>query len=165
MAQCTDCCSCVRHVGPAVLLSCLWVEERIRSRIVKNPRIVLLTCMLGMDPVFAASVTAVDCYEPAPGGWRIRISRAADAVRLAPGSRIGVVAPNAAYSGDARLHRRPLYPPADRAMVYDDAERTKIERCGFRPLIVAYNEPRFLFDFHSAGGLLAQPRILRPSPA
>jgi hypothetical protein len=109
-----------------------------------------------MGSAFAA---VVDCYEPVAGGWRIRISGDADAARPEPGSRIGVVAPNAAYSGDPRLHRRPLYPPADRSMVFNDVELAKIERCGFRPLIVAYNEPRFLFDFHSAGGLLGHLRI------
>ena len=55
---------------------------------------------------------------------------------------------------EPRLYRRPLYPPADREMVYTSQELTKLQRVNFRPLVLAYQEPRFLFDFHSAGGLL-----------
>ena len=53
-----------------------------------------------------------------------------------------------------RFRRRPLFPPADKTLVWTADELPKLERCGFRPLVLAYNEPRFLFDFHSAGGLL-----------
>ena len=90
----------------------------------------------------------VDCYTPIDGGWQIRITGDSSVPRPEPGSRIGVVEDN------PRLHRRPLYPPADKALLWDDAEREKMARYGFRPLVLAYNEPRFLFDFHSAGGLL-----------
>jgi len=61
--------------------------------------------------------------------------------------------------GNPRLHRRPLYPPADKTMIWRPEELRKLERCGFRPLVLAYNEPRFLFDFHSAGGLLGHLQI------
>ena len=80
-----------------------------------------------MDPVS-------DLYMPVEGGWRVHV--------------------DAATAPDVRLHRRPLFPPADKAQVWTEAEQSKLVRCGFRPLVVAYLEPRFLFDFHSAGGLL-----------
>ena len=101
-------------------------------------------------PAWAEQPVAADagCYEPIKGGWRIRISSDGTAAGLDPGSRIGVV------QDEARLHRRPLFPPADKTMVWDQAQLEKIRRCAFRPLVLAYNEPRFLFDFHSAGGLL-----------
>ena len=60
----------------------------------------------------------------------------------------------------ARLRATPaciaglFYPPADKTLIWSAEECRRLERCGFRPLVVAYNEPRFLFDFHSAGGLL-----------
>jgi len=94
-----------------------------------------------------------DCYTPVDGGWHIRIAGNAEAPRLEPRSRIGVVEDN------PRLHRRPLYPPADRRMIWDEEEVRTLERFGFRPLVLAYNEPRFLFDFHSAGGLLGRLHI------
>lgn len=53
-----------------------------------------------------------------------------------------------------RHHRRPLYPPADKSMVWGEEDLKKIKRLTFRPLIMAYNEPRFVFDYHTAGGLL-----------
>lgn len=90
----------------------------------------------------------VNCYTPIAGGWQIRITADPNARRLKPDSRIGV------DEGDPRLDRRPLYPPADRSMIWTPEELTKLKHTSFRPLVVAYNEPRFLFDFHSAGGLL-----------
>lgn len=87
-------------------------------------------------------------YTPAPGGWQIRISSDAAAPRPQPGSAIGVV------EGEYRLHRRPLYPPADRRMIWTPDELAQTPRSSFRPAVIAYNEPRFLFDFHAAGGLL-----------
>src|ERR1041384_141376 len=67
---------------------------------------------------------------------------------------MGVVSANAGYGGDPRLHRRPLYPACERTMLFTPDELKKLERVPFRPLVLAYNEPRFLFDYHSAGGLL-----------
>ena len=106
-----------------------------------------------------------DCYRPSDGGWTIHLSPDPNAPRVAPGSCIGAVDRAASYGeghafyrpgqGDnPRLHRRPLYPPADKSLVWSEAERAKFPQCGFRPLVLAYNEPRFLFDFHGAGGLL-----------
>jgi len=93
-------------------------------------------------------VPVVNCYTPIEGGWQIRLTANTNAPRLAPDSRIGVT------QGNARLHRRPLFPPADKTMIWTPDELKKLQRYPFRPLIVAYNEPRFVFDFHSAGGLL-----------
>jgi hypothetical protein len=61
--------------------------------------------------------------------------------------------------GNARLHRRPLFPPADKTLVWTAEELRSLERYGFRPIVLAYNEPRFLFDFHSAGGLLGHLQV------
>jgi hypothetical protein len=95
-----------------------------------------------------------NCYQPIAGGWEIKIPRGDTlAPRLPIGSRIGVV------EGNARLHRRPLFPPADKSLVWSPDELRSLERCGFRPLVLAYNEPRFLFDFHSAGGLLGHLQV------
>ncbi len=87
-------------------------------------------------------------YVPIDGGWEIRIS----GDRSPPGRAAEL--PIAPVEGNPRLHRRPLYPPADKTMIWSAEECRRLERCGFRPLVVAYSEPRFLFDFHSAGGLL-----------
>ncbi|MBI4557555.1 MAG: DUF4450 domain-containing protein [Candidatus Hydrogenedentes bacterium] len=86
-------------------------------------------------------------YQPVPGGWRIQISP--DAPVLTQGTPVlgGVL-------DDPRKHRRPLYPPAGRGLIWSAEQLEKIPRCSFRPLVLAYNEPRFLFDYHSAGGLL-----------
>lgn len=99
-------------------------------------------------PVFGAEPPTANCYTPIAGGWQIRLTKNPQEPRPAPESAIGIV------QDDGRLHRRPLYPPADKTLIWDEQEREKLERYGFRPLILAYNEPRFLFDFHSAGGLL-----------
>ncbi len=109
---------------------------------------------MAADTMPAGPSSVYDCYEPIPGGWRIRVTANASAPRGKPGAHIGVVSPDAPSGGNPRLHRRPLYPPADRSNVFTPEQLAKIERCGFRPLVLAYVEPRFLFDFHSAGGLL-----------
>jgi hypothetical protein len=96
---------------------------------------------------YEPAATVLNCYQPVDGGWEIRIPPRNTAPQPAPGSGIGVV------EGNARLHRRPLFPPADKAMIWAPDELKRLERCSFRPLVLAYNEPRFLFDFHSAGGL------------
>ena len=59
------------------------------------------------------SAPVFNCYQPIPGGWEIRIPSDPNAPRPLPGSRIGVV------EGNARLHRRPLFPPADKTLVSD----------------------------------------------
>lgn len=118
-------------------------------------------------PAFADAPPGDDiagCYRPIEGGFTIYLPADPNAPHLAPDSHIGVVDRNASYGeghsfflpgGDnPRLHRRPLYPPADKSLVWNDDERAKFPQCGFRPLVLAYNEPRFLFDFHAAGGLL-----------
>ena len=96
----------------------------------------------------SAEASPAHCYHPVVGGWTIRISSDEAADRPEPGSRIGIA------GEDVRLHRRPLFPPADRSMIWDREQMETIRRYGFRPLVLAYNEPRFLFDYHSAGGLL-----------
>ena len=100
-----------------------------------------------------APAPVFNCYQPIAGGWEIKISGDPSAPRPPAGSRIGVV------DGNARLHRRPLFPPADKTLVWTADELKSLERYGFRPLVLAYNEPRFLFDFHSAGGLLGHLQI------
>ena len=100
-----------------------------------------------------APAPVFNCYQPIAGGWEIRIPSDPNAPKLSAGSRIGVV------EGNARLHRRPLFPPADKTLVWTADELKSLERYGFRPLVLAYNEPRFLFDFHSAGGLLGHLQI------
>ncbi len=112
-------------------------------------------------------------YEPTETGWRIWITEDPAAPRAAPASRIGVVAPLPPSTGhelnpeaerrpvadDPRRHRRPLYPPADRSLLWDEAELQRLERVSFRPLVLAYNAPRFVFDLHFAGGLLGHLRL------
>lgn len=110
---------------------------------------IVLGVVLAQVGVVAAGPVA-DCYTPIKGGWHIRITADKSVTRLAPDSRIGVVSPNT----DARMDRRPLYPPADRRMIWSGDQLVKMDRYTFRPLVVAYNAPRFLFDYHSAGGLL-----------
>ena len=104
--------------------------------------------------VSAHAATIYDCYAPVKGGWEIHLTGDKAGPRGDPAKTIGVVSANAGYSGDPRLHRRPLFPGCDRAMLFSAEELIKLERVPFRPIVLAYNEPRFLFDFHSAGGLL-----------
>ncbi len=95
-----------------------------------------------------ANPAQAGAYEPVEGGWRIQIPKASNPPEANPAAGIGVPVDN------ARQHRRPLYPPADKSMLWTQSEREKMAHCAFRPLVLAYNEPRFLFDFHGAGGLL-----------
>ena len=88
-----------------------------------------------------------DCYLPVEGGWQLRITGDPKAPRLKPGSAIGVAA------DDPRMHRRPLYPAADRSLIWTKAELAKRQRIPFRPLVLAANEPQFVIDLDSAGGL------------
>ncbi|MFH0796465.1 MAG: DUF4450 domain-containing protein [Candidatus Omnitrophota bacterium] len=89
----------------------------------------------------------VNCYEPVKGGWRIRITGDKGTIRPTPESQIGTA------EGNPRFHRRPLYPPAEKSMLWNKDQLKKIERCPFRPIVLAYNTPRFLLDLYSAGGL------------
>lgn len=137
-----------------------------------------LFCLLSIFVLSATALAAesvpdadvADCYRPIDGGWSIRLSGDPDAPRLEPGSKIGAVDHAASYGdghafydagsgNNPRLHRRPLYPPADKSLVWTDPQRAAFPQCGFRPLVLAYNEPRFLFDFHAAGGLLGHLHI------
>ena len=100
------------------------------------------------------AATIYDCYAPVKGGWEIHLTGDKAAPRADPARTIGVVSANAGYNGDPRLHRRPLFPGCERTMLFSPDDLIKLERVPFRPIVLAYNEPRFLFDFHSAGGLL-----------
>ncbi len=129
-------------------------------------------CMARPSTALGEGAVPLNCYVPIEGGWRLRIvTDAAGRLVCPPGQRepasgIGVLVPQARYGeghaiaegtdqgDDPRLHRRPLYPPADRTMVWSAEQTKKIERYAFRPLVLAYVEPRFLFDYHAAGGLL-----------
>ena len=93
----------------------------------------------------SGSEDVANCYLPVEGGWHIRIDGKTPLLKA--GKTIGVVV------DDARAHRRPLYPPADRTMVWNRAELAERQRIPFRPLILAANEPRFVIDLDSAGGL------------
>ncbi len=94
----------------------------------------------------SSSTVPLNNYIPIEGGWRIVLKENKALAKPAISSGKSRV--------DSRLHRRPLYPPADRTMIWNKKELTALDRVSFRPLVLAYNEPRFLFDYHSAGGLL-----------
>ena len=98
-----------------------------------------------LDP---SSTPLTNCYVPIDGGWRILLPENSAGAEIDPSSRIGVPI------DDARQHRRPLFPIADRSSIWTEEQLTTIERCAFRPLVVTYNEPRFILDYHSAGGFL-----------
>jgi len=83
-----------------------------------------------------SSATPGGGYVPIEGGWEVRIS----GERCQPGQAAEL--PIGRVEGNARLHRRPLYPPADKTMIWSPEESRQLERCGFRPLVLAYNEPR-----------------------
>ena len=87
-------------------------------------------------------------YKPVENGYTIKINSVCNESETEGGNVKSSVQSN------VRLHRRPLYLPADKTMIWNDDELKKLERLSFRPLIIAYNEPRFVFDFHTAGGLL-----------
>lgn len=113
-----------------------------------------LLLLLGLPCLTLPALALTNCYSPVPGGWEIHLTADTNAPRAKPAFQIGAVAADAAYNDNPRLHRRPLFPDCDRATIFSPDELKKLERVTFRPLVVAYNEPRFLFDFHSAGGLL-----------
>ena len=128
-------------------LTALISQQRLR-----RASLPLLAQALGVLLLASAALAkepAFNCYEPVPGGWHIRLTNGVG-TRLDPRSVIGVVPAGAA----PRLYRRPLYPPAEREAVFTAPELSKLQRVNFRPLVLAYQEPRFLFDYHSAGGLL-----------
>ncbi|NJD03073.1 MAG: DUF4450 domain-containing protein [Ruminiclostridium sp.] len=89
-----------------------------------------------------------NCYIPEDKGFCINISGKITDSSTNDGKKIGIVNDN------PRLHRRPLYPPTDKSMIWDGADLERLGPFGFRPLVVAYNGPRFMFDFHIAGGIL-----------
>ena len=111
------------------------------------------------------SVGIADLYEPVDGGWQIWITDDEQAPRPEPGSRIGAVAPLPGSTGhehnpelekrlprdDPRLHRRPLFPPAARSLLWNDAQLEMLRRISFRPLVLAYNAPRFVFWMRESG--------------
>ncbi|NLX14550.1 MAG: DUF4450 domain-containing protein [Phycisphaerales bacterium] len=113
-----------------------------------------------------------DRYTPTAGGWQILLEcdeayretaerlRAAepaliqaDTQRLTPNAPIGTLVDN------PRNHLVTLFPPGDKSLIWTDAELAKSPRVNFRPLILAYNSPRFLMEYHSAGGLLGHLQI------
>ncbi len=103
-----------------------------------------------------------DRYTPIPGGWQLRIDRTADARRRADAARhvdaaTGRLKPSAPIGwlkNDPHMHRSVLFPPADKTMIWTGAEIAETPRVPFRPVVVAHHAPRFLFDYHSAGGVL-----------
>ncbi len=58
-----------------------------------------------------------------------------------------------------RKHCRPLYMPCDKQNVWEPAELALLERMAFRPFAAAFHEPRFIYDFHNAGGILGSLRL------
>ena len=95
----------------------------------------IMCAVLFVGEAAAGEKPPSDLYTPIKGGWHTHVT-------------------STAASPGARLDRRPLFPPADKSMILDADGLKKTERYGFRPIIVAYNEPRFLFDLYSAGGLM-----------
>jgi len=108
------------------------------------PSVVLGACVSTW--AVSRSDEVANCYRPVDGGWQIRIDGKA-APHRKTGEALGVVV------DDARAHRRPLYPPADRTFVWTPKEIADRQRIPFRPLVLAANEPRFVIDLDSAGGL------------
>jgi len=107
----------------------------------------LVGCLIQSVVFASGNMLKAGVYEPCEGGFHISLPDGYETQRPAQ-DLIGVTSDN------ARLHRRPLYPPADKSLIWNERERERMIRFGYRPLVLAYNEPRFLFDFHSAGGLL-----------
>lgn len=133
---------------------------------------IVLSSLLFCVSIYAADgipQNVADCYRPTDGGWQIRITADPTAPRLKPGETIGVVGDDAGphrrdfrghgvdnrivVGDDPRTHRRPLYPPTDRTLVWATEDLANRERIPFRPIILAANEPRFTIDLDSAGGL------------
>jgi hypothetical protein len=99
---------------------------------------------------FAASETREDGpnrYYPIDGGWRIHLDNTMATACRKSDAAIGAVL------DDARLHRRPLYPSSERTLVWTAEELAQRPRIPFRPIVLAANEPRFVVDLDSAGGL------------
>jgi hypothetical protein len=111
------------------------------------PLVVLGACVAGGADPAAPPQDVVNCYLPVEGGWRIRIAGGPAAPGPTPALALGQVV------DDARTHRRPLYPPADRTLVWTSQELAQRQRTPFRPMVLAANEPRFVVDLDSAGGL------------
>lgn len=86
-----------------------------------------------------------NCYLPVKGGWRIRIEAGSQHAPDDATARTAV--------GNPRLHRRPLFPPSDRRLLWSEDQLERLVRAAFRPIAIAHGEPRFLFDMHAAGGL------------
>lgn len=111
-------------------------------------------CLLPLlAPLAHAQLSDLGCYSPIAGGFSLTIEGEGPVTSPDAVSRIGTVTDN------PRIHRRPLFPPADKSLIWTTDQLAEIQRCGFRPLVVAYNEPRFLFDYHSAGGLLGHLQV------
>ena len=93
-------------------------------------------------------------YVPVDGGWKIWLTDNAKAKQSADSSEIGIVSPlpeqinwrgeseSSSLADDARLHRRPLFPPADRKLIWNNEQLAKIPRTTFRPIALAYNASR-----------------------
>ena len=77
-----------------------------------------LAAVSGMnEPAPDPSSTApLNCYFPVGGGWRIVLTEDEARPKSEPPSSMGVP------QDDARQHRRPLYPPADRTMLWNEEE-------------------------------------------
>jgi hypothetical protein len=105
-------------------------------------------CFVSFDDTATAAPpdTVINCYLPIEGGWHIRITDDPTKPCLKPGEAIGVAV-------DPRVHRRALFPPADRTLVWTKEALAKRERTAFRSLIIAGNEPRFVFDLDIDGGI------------
>lgn len=134
------------------------------SRYINRPEkkviysILLITCLIVLLPGLygnmswgnnVPSLEVVDCYIPIEGGFQINMTTRSGAGRLTPGDQIGVIA------DVNELNRRPLYPPADRSMIWSDSDLELFERYPFRPVVLAFlRKPFFVFDYHLAGGIL-----------
>lgn len=138
------------------------------QRALLTSALILAICTGGVSSALAQSAShsvqpaQTDRYTPIPGGWQLQIDKATDAGRQANSAkfvdsttgRLKPAAPIGWLKDDPRTHRTLLFPPADKTMIWTPEEIEKTPRVLFRPLVVAYNAPRFLFDYHSAGGLL-----------
>ena len=103
--------------------------------------------------ILAQPLPDANCYVPVDGGWRISIRGDAPPPNADHCSKIGEVVRDPSCKS-VRLNRRPLFPPADKSMILAGDDLTKMEKWHFRPLVLAYNEPQFLFDYSAAGGLM-----------
>ncbi|MBX7258172.1 MAG: DUF4450 domain-containing protein [Candidatus Hydrogenedentes bacterium] len=121
-----------------------------RFNIVKYASLSLAFCVaaFGLTGAVAAETTPPNRYVPIEGGWRLHIDGKDQAKPEPALTELGQVKDN------PRVHRRLLFPPADKSLVWSKEQRGKLQRCAFRPLVVAYMAPRFLLDLHSGGGLM-----------